>query len=137
MLSKYLYISYESVGRGATSGDCLNLLHQFYKNEFGIHLHDAVDYKDGWEKDRDLFHEFAEQVGFYEVDDQTFGDVVLFSLRGRTCHCGVIVSEDTVIHTTKLGTTISNMYSMDYRLKVVGIFRYRRTLCCLNSTTTS
>ena len=96
-----------------------------YYKEFNVKLVDLVEYVDGWEKERDLFREFAETLGFYEVNTQQIGDVALFSVRGRVCHCGVIVSEDTVLHTTKRGTTTSNLYFMEHSLKFVGIYRYK------------
>lgn len=125
---KYLHIKYKHSGRGWGAGDCFNLLQLFYKEEFGIQIPDTGDYTEDWYRTADLMLEQVGPMGFIRVDDPGPGDLVLFSRRGRVCHCGVLIDSEYFLHTTRKGTAIHSRYALSRGLKLHSYYRHKERI---------
>lgn len=83
--------------------DCLNLVADYYKMEFGIVLPNIPrDFKWWVDGKETMFDDNYEQFGFKQIpiEQARVGDAVLFKIAGHShsSHCGVISKQDTLLH---------------------------------------
>lgn len=99
--SKYLTIPYKWDGRDWTGCDCYGLIMLFFKEEFGITLHDFYrgnyeDYISGNYSMIESSHVDWEEIELYELK---LGDVViLYGRGGSPSHCGVMIDDSRMMH---------------------------------------
>ena len=122
---KYLYIKYRHAGRGWEAGDCFNLLQLLYAEEFAIRIPDTGTYPEDWWRTSDLMLEQIGSMGFTPIVASAPGDLVLFSRRGRVCHCGVLLDSEYFLHTTKKGTAVHSLYALFGGLRPHGYYRHK------------
>jgi len=111
------------IGRGYDEYNCLDLVKEFYKDQFGL---DIKNYFEGDVPSR-------EEVGtliktnkgeFIKVDKPQFGDIVVIKLYGIACHLGVIVHGTKFLHSAKnIGSNIDRLER--YSRLIEGYYRHR------------
>lgn len=92
--SKYLGLSFE-----INKNDCLSIVKNFYKNEFGIILGEYFR-TDNWYKDNpNIIKESYEKENLIEVNKKElrFGDILVFSF----AHLGIYLEKDLLLHHTR------------------------------------
>lgn len=124
---EYLMIQYKNGGRGMEYGDCLNLVIEFYKRELGIYLQDHAGYSEKDSRIPYLFIDKYKEFGFEKTNSPKYGDVVLLGSRGIPTHCGVMLDQFYILHTSEYGTKINNVLLLPSRIEVFCYLRYKGT----------
>lgn len=109
--------------------DCLSIILDFYKREYGIDLGE-YDREDGWwnEDDKDYYRELLPKAGFSKVGmtELRAGDVVLMQIRGKVPNHAAVYLGDSGIITTEPdlypapGSILHHMYGQDSKRDVYG-----------------
>lgn len=118
------------VGRVFEHGvnDCLSIVLDFYKREYGIDLGE-YEREDGWwnDADKDYYRELLPKAGFKQVYGALQkGDVVLMQIRARVPnHAGIYLGDDGIITTEPnlypaKGSILHHMYGQDSRRDIYG-----------------
>ena len=118
------------VGRVFEHGvnDCLTIVLDFYKREYGIDLGQYEREDLWWENpEKDYYRELLPKAGFVRVYGQpNKGDVVLMQVRARVPnHAGVYLGNDGIITTEPhlypaKGSILHHLYGQDSRRDIYG-----------------
>jgi hypothetical protein len=115
-LSRYIGKSYEDY-------DCLDLVKDFYLNEFGIQI------KNYYEGTRPTAVQAQSLIvtnkgSFKKVEGQVvFGDIVVIKIYGIECHVGVVLDSSRFLHSArKIGSNIDRLER--YSKMITGYFRH-------------
>lgn len=114
--SRYIGKSYEDY-------DCLDLVKDFYLNEFGIKVDNYYEgERPTAEKAQSLI--VANKGSFKKVEShQVFGDLVVIKVRGIECHVGVVLDSSRFLHSArKIGSNIDRLER--YSKMITGYFRH-------------
>ena len=123
---KYIGIPYKELGRDEDGLDCWGLVRLIYTNECGIMLPSFdTEYKSV--KDFNINKIIEEQrPNWTEIKKPQEFAVALINNYGMPFHVGVIVNNkgDMIHSMEKRNTCIENIYSNNWKNKLVGIFTY-------------
>lgn len=118
------------VGRQFEHGllDCLTIVLDFYKREYGIDLGEYEREDDWWGSGgKDYYRELLPKAGFSQVYGSMLkGDVVLMQIRSRVPnHAGVYLGDDGIITSEPdlypaVGSILHHMYGQDSRRDIYG-----------------
>jgi cell wall-associated NlpC family hydrolase len=132
---KFLGVPFHHRGRSILGLDCLGLvIASFRKCEILIPSDDGFSYNPSWWREKkERMHEHLLNYGFEEVSFPQKGDVITFKLFGvqyPSHHCGIIISEDYMIHTQGYGPnrdrrTKIEMVGSSYKRRLGAYFRYK------------
>lgn len=125
---KYLGIPYKHHGRTLEGLDCYGLILKIY-NDLGHNLLDINDnYDERWAwKNRNYFIENYYRQWQIVYSPNIF-DVVLFKNGlGVANHGGVILSDESFIHTCKVGTVVSRLSQWQHKLE--GFYHLKERVC--------
>ena len=117
----YIGLPYE-----ARKLDCWQLIRKFAKEQLGLIYPDFL-YDVENLTDQSIVHiESETSLGkrWKKVDVPALGDVIIFRIRGRACHCGVYISDGNFLHT--LQGRESSYESLDgiWKQAIVAIYRW-------------
>lgn len=115
-LSEYIGHSYEKY-------NCLKLVQEFYKDQFGLEVR---NYFEGEVPSReDVVNLIITNKGeFLKVENPSFGDIVIIKLYGVECHIGVVVDAKYFIHSAKrIGSCMERLSR--YRHMIAGYYRHQ------------
>jgi cell wall-associated NlpC family hydrolase len=106
---KFLNVPFYHRGRSVLGLDCLGLiLVSFRKCGIVIPSDDGlIYYPTWWRNQEDRLHNHLRKYDFEEVETPRMGDIATFKFLGKQYpahHCGILVSDDTMIHVCGLGT---------------------------------
>lgn len=109
--------------------DCLSLVIDYYRHEFGIEINDGERKRWEWWQDIDNFYEFVggfKNQGFFEVDRPAVGDVVIMQVRGLCPNHAAIYCGDSVIlhHPSEGNLSKFDMYGHYWRKNTVCFLRH-------------
>lgn len=115
-------------GGSSPSGcDCWGLVQLFYKNVYHIKL-PSYPYLSALNKVSVAasISKRQQSAEWLEVKDKQIGHVVLFNIKGRPAHCGVIVDNERFIHCVNHSQTcIEPLNSSAWRSRITGYYRWQ------------
>lgn len=118
-------------GRSRDGVDCWGLVVILYKE---IYDQDVPEYPhvlmpnldDSRRASREMLLELNRQTLFHQVDKPQAGDVILLNVLGDPLHIGVILGDNTMIHTGRShGVVIENYMETKWKSKIAGIYRIK------------
>jgi cell wall-associated NlpC family hydrolase len=133
--NKFLNVPFAHMGRSILGLDCLGLIIiSFRKCGIFIPNTDNMSYSPIWWKGKsERLHNHLLNNNFEIVSTPCRGDVVTFRLFGEKYpahHCGILISEDKMIHTKGHGIRIErktaiSLISDRYKKRIGAYFRYK------------
>lgn len=115
------------IGRKYDEYNCLDLVREFYKDQFGL------DVKQYYEGNTPGENEAASLIktnkgDFTEAEGpRQFGDLVLIKLYGIECHIGVVVNGTQFLHSAKrIGSCMDRLER--YSKLISGYYRHREVI---------
>lgn len=112
--SKLIGVSYEEL-------DCWKLVQKFYSSVLGTELFKFYEGPVPSYSDRDPLIKSSKGY-FTEVFSPTFGDILVFRIRGFEAHLGVFYKGDKFLHTTeKTGSILDSLEK--WKPTLAGIYR--------------
>jgi hypothetical protein len=117
MLFKYLGRDYETY-------NCFDLVKEFYKDHYNL---DLINYFEGDKIPgrKEIESLIATNKGdFVKVGNPKFGDVVVINLYGYSCHIGVYLGRNRLLHSVRgAGSCIDSISR--YSKIIDGFYRHR------------
>ena len=126
-LEKYVGIPWKINGIDFDGCDCRGIIYLFYKNEYGILLHefDNIDYKGNRDSLKSLVHQEDYYKNWSEVDNPKLGDVIVIRNFNIPAHLGLVVSKGRMLHAyTDIPSVIESYTSPIWKNKIDGIYRH-------------
>lgn len=123
----YIGLEYGDKGRGPRFYDCWGLVRLVYRNEAGIHL-PAYDANYQASRDHigvaDLIE--SEISAWRQVESPAPLDLVILTIGGVPCHCGVAISEDEMLHVLQGCACVRERFaSPRWANRIEGFYRHR------------
>ncbi len=127
-LVPYIGLPYEIGGRDHRGVDCYGLVELIYKEIHGIQLPSYVEYYSQSMRTADFSRVIDSALlegKWKKVESPAPFDVITFRLMGRTTHVGMALENGDFLHSFN-GTQscIENMYSISWRNRINGIYRW-------------
>jgi len=123
---KYIGIPFRHNGRTRQGADCLGIIY-LYLNDHGLEIppDDGRVIQENWhELEPQRFHKALLEY-FEKVDDkpQKF-DVILFTIKGKPRHCGVMIDNRRFLHLFK--NRKSGIERLDrWQKRIYGVYRHK------------
>lgn len=127
MIEKYYDIPFVERGRSMDGADCWGLVVLYYRDRYGIKLHDHLDC---YEKTTDIG--IAKRMDretiatWVAVDKPREGDVVLCRILDRPMHVGLYISPNSMLHIEKGNTpTLEKLGGIKWGKRILAYYRHR------------
>lgn len=115
-LSKYIGKEYEKY-------NCLDLVKEFYADQYGIIIKDYFEGPVPAKKDIECLI-VSNKGEFEQVRSPRFGDIVVIKLYGYSSHIGVCIGEDKFLHSVRTAGSCLDTLSRYSRI-IEGYYRHR------------
>jgi cell wall-associated NlpC family hydrolase len=124
-LVKYLAIPYKPSESSFKGCDCFGLVKLWFETERGIAIN-TPDYTHDWYKSepKRISKEYS-KYGFKRVKDIKPGDVLVLIDEGFPRHLGIVISEESFLHTTVRGTACHSFVQGPWSDKISMVLRYK------------
>lgn len=110
-LRKFVGIPYEKT-------DCYELVQSFYKEFFNINLTTLYGKIRPTKEETQKLVDQEKHSNFIEVTKPQFGDIILISIRGLTCHIGLYIDETHFLHSRSgVGSSLDRVSTWEKRFK--------------------
>lgn len=128
-VTSYLGIPYVSKGRDFNGCDCWGLVHLFYQKEYNLELPTYSSWYIDVENLSVLDYTVNtnKSIGYTQVQEPKFGDIILFKIKGFIVHCGIYIGNNEFLHNF-FGTNscIESLDSIKWNRRIEGFYRYDR-----------
>jgi cell wall-associated NlpC family hydrolase len=126
-LEKYIGIPYINNGRDFLGCDCYGLIRLFLYHEIGKEL-DTLDDRYGDSKSSEEVRQVVSiERKIYDeklYEERQFGDIILMNLVGHPVHVGIVIDDETMIHTLAGHNSAIERYNAPlWKNRIEGIFR--------------
>lgn len=123
---RYVGIEYRDPDDAETNGlHCWELVELVMREEFKVDP-PKVSFSDNYKKAMPVFMSELEHWQRIRTGDEQPGDMVLFSIGGIHCHCGIIIDTAHMLHCLKgRNTTIERYRSPEWAKRLVGFYRWQ------------
>lgn len=116
-LSKYIGKEYEKY-------DCFALVRDFYFDEYGLELRNYFDGNTRPDKDATAYLITTNKGDFEKIESPEYGAIVVINLMGYSCHIGICLGEDKLMHSIKrTGSCIESISK--YSRMIEGYYKFR------------
>ena len=124
--NRYVGIPYRDPDDESTNGlHCWELVELVMREEFGLEP-PKVKFSENYKLASAVFMSELERWKFVRTGDEQAGDMVLFSIAGHECHCGIIIDKAHMLHCLKgRDTTIERYRSPEWLKRTVGFYRWQ------------
>jgi len=127
-IAQYIGLNYLPKGRTAEGVDCWGLVQLFYRNE--LHL-DVPSYDDQYLNPTDrgsVSKTIIDNMGHWaKVQEQEYGDVLLFEILGLPLHTGIYIGDGDFLHAFKnTNSCIERLKSITWNRRLLGAFRWTK-----------
>lgn len=110
--------------------DCLTLIFDFYKHNYGIEIKNYARPDNYWGNGLDLLTQFVQNEGFVYIDENPHnwqtGDVFMMALGAEfPTHCAVYIGNNKIIHHLPDRASTEEQYRGAYRNYTVARVRHK------------
>lgn len=125
----YIGLPFASKGRGQTGVDCWGLIVMVYTDILGVSVPSyGEQYKQA--KPSDELSAALEReliAGWRAVDTAQPLDLLIFTLCGKPCHCGLVTNPGEMLHIMSGCDAVVEPYNnKNWQRRLEGIYRYER-----------
>ena len=126
-VKKYVGIPFAYKGRTPAGADCYGLICLVYRNEYHIVLADYL-YDDNPNRNdiARLFYDGKSSPSWRMVVFHQPDDIVLFHTQGVPFHCGLIIDDQYMLHTSeKIESCIERFTRPEWRNRILAFYRHK------------
>jgi len=124
-LAKYIGIPYRLPEESGDGIHCWELVAMIMKEVFNVEP-PQVDYAGTASDASPVFFKELEAWKKVEFDERKEGDMLLFNIMGQPIHCGILISDQHMLH-TMFGreSCVEDILSTTWKRRLVGVYRWQ------------
>ena len=128
-INKYIEIPFKPQGRDFSGCDCYGLIYLFYKTEYNKELPlltNSYDNPHEHKRIQDLITLEMPILNVVEIENPYEGCVVLFKFVGYTCHMGIYIGKNKILHVmNKSNSVCEKIDSIRLRGRLEGFYEFK------------
>lgn len=125
---KYIGIPFKRNGNTMAGIDCWRLVTMVYRNELKIELPEYIDVypSQSDECQKEVCLKINKEKEKWQIMDKPIPfDVVLLRIGNWVIHCGIVVNNSLMLHTSEgINASIESYTGMEWKNRVEGFYRY-------------